>query len=172
MKLETRDRLRRLREASDKEYGKLVQKLLAIALLEAGGKDLTERSIQGVDLTVTLGDRKIALEVKTTHGAVKFGKKDLDGLLSRVAEGYEPFFAVLGTELLDEWIFARYHDDELKANQDLSPTRLRPYRDRELEALVSGPFDAALARHVDAAIDGGQTALTEIIKGYEEALTA
>jgi hypothetical protein len=74
-----------------KEYGKLVQKLLAIACCESGAVRLIDRSTQGIDLEVTFHDGlRVAFEVKTGQaGTVTFGKKDLDGLAGRAsrAEG-------------------------------------------------------------------------------------
>ena len=39
-------------ERRGKEYGKLVQKLLALALLDADAQELYERSVQGIDRAV------------------------------------------------------------------------------------------------------------------------
>ena len=62
MRIEVHRRLRDLAERSGQEYGKLVQKLLAIALCECGATRLTERSTQGIDLEVELpGGRSLAL---------------------------------------------------------------------------------------------------------------
>ena len=165
MRVETMRRLARLRETRGMEYGKLVQKLLALSFLEAGAYRVTERSIQGIDLEVELDGRKLALEVKTTEtGNVKLGAKDVKGLDARRTEGYETYVAVLGTGLLDEWVFAAYRGGEPAQGVAYSPLALRPYRDRELEALVTALFEDLLARHLTGAVDRGQDYLNETLK--------
>ena len=54
---QTYAKLAELRAKTGKEYGKLIQKLLAIALLETEVERLVERSIQGIDLDVTIAGR-------------------------------------------------------------------------------------------------------------------
>ncbi len=61
MKLEVHQRLSELSAAAGKEYGKLVQKLLAIALLDAGAESLTDRSTQGIDLEATIKGKRRAI---------------------------------------------------------------------------------------------------------------
>ena len=172
MRLDVHRRLGEIAAAQGKGYGKLVQKLLAIAFLDAGAERVTERSVQGIDLEVTLaGGRRIALEVKTSEpgasGDVQFGKKDLQGLVARAEEGYEPYFAVLGNRLLDDWVLAHHLPGELEPNNAYSPTRLRPYRDPELETLVAEAFAEAVGRHAGRAAEGGQGALDEVLRGYD-----
>ncbi|MFO8072812.1 MAG: hypothetical protein R6V85_13145 [Polyangia bacterium] len=167
MKVETRDRLRSLAERCGKEYGKIVQKLLAVAFLEAGAERVVERGVQGIDLEVTLDGRRLAIEVKTTEGdSITLGKKDAKGLLARRAEGFEIFIAVLGRGLLDEWIVARFHDGELPVGGAMKTVTLRTYRNPEIEAAVSGPFDEALARHYAGTVEGAQGYLDEMLRGY------
>jgi Holliday junction resolvase len=164
MRLDVHQRLSDLSAASEKEYGKLVQKLLAIALLEAGAESLTDRSTQGIDLEATFRGKKRAIEVKTTEtGAVSLGKKDLEGLAAREADGMRAYVAVLGNRFLDEWTFARFHAGELQPSQTYSVTQLRPYRDREMERAVAKPFADAVLKHADAAARGGQKALDDVL---------
>jgi hypothetical protein len=171
MKIETRDRLRKLAERRDKEYGKLVQKLLAIAFLEAGATRVVERSVQGIDLEVTIEARRLALEVKTTEsGSIKLGKKDVDGLLARRDEGFEVFVAVLGRELLDEWIIAGFVEGEIPDSKKIETVLLRPYRDSRVETAIADRFEEALAQHLSKAVEeGGQGHLDEVLEGYGEA---
>jgi hypothetical protein len=168
MKHEVYRRLSELSEASDKEYGKLVQKLLAIAFCKAGAIRLIERSIQGIDLEITLPDeRQIAVEVKTAQDqTVKFGKKDLDGLASQIEAGLEPYFAVLGSDLLDEWILARYHVGEIRPNQQYRLTQLRAYRDTELENQIREHFEEAVVEYTNLPETNRQGALDEILRGF------
>jgi hypothetical protein len=167
MRLDAHRRLRALAEAQGAEYGKLVQKLLALAFLEVGAT-VTDRAVQGVDLEVVLGDgRRVALEVKTTVGGeVTLAGKDLAGLRSREREGYEPFVAALGPGLLDEWIFARARLADWQGGVRLSLLALRPHRDRALEETVSAAFAEAVARHAPRAMTGGQAALNEAIRAH------
>lgn len=167
MRVETVDRLAHLRETRGKEYGKLVQKVLALAFLEAGASRVTERSIQGIDLEVELDGRKLVFEAKTTEtGSVKLGAKDTKGLDARRDEGYETYIAVLGIGLLDEWVFARYTPGEPAKGVAYSPLALRPYRDRELEARIADLFEDLLAQHLTGAADRGQEYLNEVLEGH------
>jgi hypothetical protein len=160
-------RLARLRETRGKEYGKLVQKLLALSFLEAGASRVTERSIQGIDLEVEVDGRRLALEVKTTEtGNVKLGTKDVKGLDARMSEGYETYVAVLGVGLLDEWVFAAYRGGEPAQGVAYSPHALRPYRTHDLEARITALFDDLLARHLAGAVERGQGYLDEVLGGY------
>ena len=168
MKLEVHQRLSDLSAATGKEYGKLVQKLLALALLEAGAEGLTDRSTQGIDLEATIKGKRRALEVKTTEsGAVSLGKKDLEGLAAKEADGARAYVAVLGNRFLDEWTFARFHKGELQPSQSYSITQLRPYRDHELERAVARFFDDAVLTHADAAARG-QRALDEVLENHPQ----
>ena len=167
MKLDVHQRLSDLSAATGKEYGKLVQKLLGIALLEAGAESLTDRCTQGIDLEATFRGKKRAIEVKTTEsGAVSLGKKDLEGLAAREADGMRSYVAVLGNRFLDEWTFARFHAGELTPSQSYSITQLRPYRDSEMERAVARPFVDAVLKHADAAARGGQSALDAVLAAH------
>ena len=54
MKYSTWKHLHNLREEEGNEAGKLVQKFLALALLEIGASKLTECAIEGVDIVFEL----------------------------------------------------------------------------------------------------------------------
>lgn len=168
MKIETYRRLQDLAAHTAQEYGKLVQKLLAIAFCESGATRVTERSTQGIDLEVVLPDgRSLAFEVKTTlTGEVTFGRKDVKGLEARAAQGLTPYFAVLGRRLVDDWLFARFHAGEVQPERAYSPTRLRPYRDGSLEALIGSPFEEVVTRHAGRATESGQGALDGVLRAY------
>lgn len=163
----TYELLTELRERTGREYGKLVQKLLAIAFLESGVDELVDRCVQGIDLELKTGGRHIALEVKTTETAqVTLGRKDLEGLERQRKQGAEPYVAFLGGGLLDEWIFARYHPGELPAGKKIGAFRLRAYRDRELEGRIQSLFEAAVAQHVNVATFERQAGLDRVLAGY------
>ncbi len=80
------------------EYGKVLQKLLALTMLKAGYGFCEERSIEGVDIDVIdrVTEERHSFEVKTSRSnRVTLAKKDFDGLKSRRESGFETFFAVL-----------------------------------------------------------------------------
>lgn len=164
----THRRLKELREATDKEYGKLVQKLLAIAFLESGVDSLTERSIQGIDLEVGIAGTRYAFEVKTSEkDSISLGKKDFEGLRSQIEEDVEVYIAVLfGSSLLDEWLMVRYHEGELLPAKKYSQFMLRPYRNRELEDRIRACFDTAVADHANTARLERQGGLDHVLEGY------
>jgi Holliday junction resolvase len=169
MKLEVHQRLAELSRATEKEYGKLVQKLLALALLEAGAEDLTDRGTQGIDLEAMVKGKRRAIEVKTTEsGAISLGKKDLEGLAAREAGGARAYVAVLGNRFLDEWTIARFHKGELQPSRSYSITQLRPYRDRELERAVEREFADVVLAHADEAARRGQTALDDLLAAHPQ----
>ena len=175
MKYEAYRHLKKLWRASEKEYGKLIQKLLAIAFCKAGAVRLIERSTQGIDLEVTLPDeRRIALEVKTAQDQkVKVGEKDLEGLASQVEAGLEPYFAFLGSQLLDEWILARYYREEIKPDQAYHLTQLRAFRDRELEDLIRENFNEAVIEECPRLPETSrQAALDQVLRTYPCVATA
>lgn len=168
MNFDVHRKLKELASAQDTEYGKLIQKLLAIAFCEAGAARVTDRSVQGIDLEIILRDgRGLALEVKTSQaGKVRFGKKDIDGLAARADEGLLPYFALLGPRLTDEWIFAQCMPAEIRPQRDYPLTQLRAYRDINLEEIIRDTFPAAVISHTASAISGGQGALNKILEGY------
>jgi len=163
----THARLSELREKTGKEYGKLIQKLLAIALLETEVESLVERAIQGIDLDVTIAGRRYGFEVKTCEtDEIRLGAKDLQGLERQIAEGAEAYLAVLGSGLLDEWMFVRYHPGEIPSGKNLSSFRLRPYRNHDLERRVRTAFDRAVERHTTTAIHDRQPGLDRLLSNY------
>lgn len=164
MKYETWRTLQTIRDRQGSEYGKLVQKLLALALLEAGADRITDRAVQGIDIEVQLSGRKLALEVKTTEkSTISVGQKDLDGLASRREEGYETMLAVLGGRLMDEWMFLPVPGSDLKPNAIVDLVYLQPFVDQPLGDLIEVHFVSAVDRYGVLACDGGQAALNEVL---------
>lgn len=164
MKYETWQMLQTLREQQKMEYGKLVQKLLALAFFDAGAKRLTERSIQGIDIEVQLQDRKLAIEVKTSEASsISIAKKDLDGLAARREDGFETMLAILGGRLTDEWMFLPVPGTDLQAKAETDLVFLRPFADSVLGPIVEEPFAASVDRFGVRACEGGQAALNEVL---------
>lgn len=167
MKRLTRTSLDHLARESGKEYGKLVQKLLAISLLEAGVQGLVERSIQGIDLEFEAAGRSFGLEVKTSIShAIRLSAKDIAGLNRLVEQGVAVRVAVLLQGPLEDWIMATYHSGEFSAGRDLSSFKLRPYRDKALEERIAEPFDAVVQAHTKTAVTQGQGGLDRILETY------
>ena len=167
MNPQTHRYLEDIREKTGKEYGKLLQKLLAIAFLETGVEQLVDRCTQGIDLEVRVAGARLAFEVKTCEeDQISLGRKDLDGLERQRSEGVEAYVAVLGGGLLDDWIFVRYHPGELPPGKKLSSFQLRPYRNRELENRIRNPFEEAVARHANTAVYDRQPGLDRVLATY------
>ena len=167
MNLQVHEKLRTLSAERGKEYGKLVQKLLAIALLDSGVECLIDRSTQGIDLEVKFAGRRLALEVKTCEGgSLSLGKKDLAGLDRQHADGLETYVPVLGDRSTDDWIFVRYVPGELPSAKQLSLFKLRAYRDRELETRIARTFERAVLEHAALASREGQGGLDRVLESY------
>lgn len=167
MRPKTYQALQNLRGKAGKEYGKLIQKLLAIALLETDVEALVERSIQGIDLDVRIAGQSYAFEVKTSEGDdITLAPKDLEGLERQRREGARAYIAMLPGGRLGEWIFAHYSPGELATGRKLSSFQLRPYRNKELETRVRTAFEAAVERHVATAANDGQVGLDRVLEQY------
>jgi len=150
------------------EFGKLCQKLLAIAFRMAGYSHVVERGVQGVDVDAA-GEKgeKYAVEVKTTEGkSVNFEQKDVDGLQKRKEDGYQPVLAVLRLDRFANWIFAKA--DTIKSGSVLIDS-LRPCRLRELEGCICPLFDKAVKDHFGGTMREAQKYLDNVLrqKGVE-----
>jgi len=124
------------------EYGKIIQKLLALSLRRLGYDHMEERSIQGVDIDVmkkATGERH-SFEVKTSRSAdVTIAEKDVKGLESRRADGYETSYAILCYPLCfsEGWIIVPSRD--VKKGRHGAMALLRR-RNRELSDQVNSVF--------------------------------
>lgn len=156
-------RLYALRERhGPREFGKICQKLLALAFRAAGCRHVVERGVQGVDIDAAWAEEKHAVEVKTTtERRVLLGVKDVLGLASRGADGYRPLLAVLRLTTLSDWLFADaarltagYCDIEL----------LRPRRQAALEQRLRPHFECMLERHFAGALQNAQTYLDGMLQ--------
>lgn len=166
MKTETYELLSRLYERHGaQEFGKICQKLLAIAFKKAGYLCVgeSERAVQGVDIgEVEKEDAKYSIEVKTTvHSTVTYQKKDQQGLLYKKEKGYQPVLAVLKLHRFGEWYFVRA--DAIKPGTLYIDT-LRPFRLRQLEEEIAPFFDEAVKENFDGTLEEGQGHLDKILK--------
>jgi Holliday junction resolvase len=90
------------------ERGKIIQLLLAISFdNHRAGFSVNNHSTEGVDLEMTRGTQKFAIEVKTTDGThVTLEEKDILGLESKAKDGYIPSVAALRLQWPAEWVIA------------------------------------------------------------------
>jgi hypothetical protein len=163
LKTESYQLLTRLhRRHGPREFGKICQKLLAIACRLAGFEHVVERGVQGVDLDVALLTERYATEVKTTvKDSVAFVQRDAEGLAARKQDGYQPLLAVLRLRPFSDWHLVRV--DQLRTG-NLLIASLRPYRHRELEERLTPRFDEGLAAHFDGAWTDSQSYLDNVLR--------
>jgi hypothetical protein len=148
-----------------REFGKIVQKLLAITFRLAGFTRVVERGVQGVDVdAVGNSVERYATEVKTTQKEfVLFAAKDIKGLAARQQDGYHPLLAVLRLTPLSDLLLvhtARLHGGCLQI------ASLRPYRFRELEDRLQPWFTRAVLEHFEGALTGSQFYLDRVLREH------
>ncbi len=127
------------------EHGKIIQLLLAISFdIRRGGYSVENRSSEGVDLEITRGVNKFAVEVKTTEGStVTLLEKDILGLQTKSrVDGYIPAVAVLQLQRSSEWVVA--NATRLRAGE-YTPPRLSLDSIPELESIAKGHFEGTVA---------------------------
>ena len=164
MKTETYERLKSLYDRWDsREFGKLSQKFLAIAFRRGGYTHIEGRGVQGVDFDAANGqEERYAVEVKTTLArSVSFKKKDVEGLIRRKKDGYEPILAVLRLERFSDWILARA---ETIKSGSLYIDTLRAHRLSHLEQRIGPIFDGVLEDHFRGAMQEGQSYLDGVLR--------
>jgi hypothetical protein len=167
VKHETHGKLARLRAETGREYGKLVQKLLAVAFLETDDQKLVERSTQGIDLEMTIAGERYVFEVKTSASdSVRLTPKDLEGLDRLVEDGARVYLAVLTNGPFEDWILVRYVPGEFPTGKDLTSFPFRAHRDRKLEQRILTDFDRVVDRDLHIAITRRQGGLDEVLQGY------
>jgi hypothetical protein len=163
MDIVTLNRLRELRETySIGVFGKIAQKLLALALRRMEFTHVVERGVEGVDIDIARGDRdKYALEVKTTEGrSFVLSESNVSALGDRAKDGYRPVIAALRLAVFERWILAEVPLDELCAGTILVEA-LRAYRMKSCEASLAPVFQHVVETHLSGTIKGGLQYLTE-----------
>jgi hypothetical protein len=145
-------------------FGKIAQKLLALALNEAGFFDIVEREVQGVDIDATDRDgKKYTLEVKTTDGEnIPISRENIEALKDRTKDGYLPVIAALRVQMFEDWIFASIPLGGLKP-VSLPLSRLRAYRIKDLEASVCPRFEVVVNQHFSGVLAGGEHYLSQVL---------
>lgn len=163
----------RLRQIRDKFgpgiFGKITQKLLALAFYEAGFDHVVEREVQGVDIDVAAGeDKRYALEVKTTGGeSVSISRENIDALKDRAKDGYKPLIAAFRMQMFEDWMFAGIPLRRLEPGF-VPFTKLRSYRNRELENLICPTFEQVVNQHFSNVLIKGEHYLNEILAQKRE----
>lgn len=171
MKVETLGLLQRLqkkfgvRGTPSGPFGKIVQKLLALSFYEIGGANIIERGVQGVDIDITLeSNQKYALEVKTTEQlSFSLSSDNVQALLERTHDGYQPIIAVLRLAPLENWVFAKMSINEIPTGEILIE-RLRQYRMKDLENKLCPKFDIVTQKHFKGVLAGGEQYLKEQLR--------
>jgi hypothetical protein len=148
-----------------REFGKIVQKLLAIGFRLAGFDRIVERGVQGVDVDA-IGDpgERYTTEVKTTQKeTITFATKDINGLAARQQDGYHPLLAVLRLAPLSDLFLV--HTATLRCGRLLIAS-LRPYRFHELERRLQPCFIQAVLEHFEGALTGSQFYLDRVLREH------
>jgi hypothetical protein len=147
-----------------REFGKIGQKLLAIAYRSAGFSHIVERGVQGVDVDTAadLGE-KYAIEVKTTRkNCVAFRTKDQAGLAARCRDGYQPLLAIFRLTPLSSWQFV--YAENLRVGSVLIGSVPLENRHRGLEERIDPHFRNAVALHFQGAMSGSQFYLDGVLQ--------
>ncbi|MFW6116897.1 MAG: hypothetical protein ACOC6F_04140 [bacterium] len=162
---DTFERLQRLQTRfGPRVFGKIVQKLLALALYAAGFEYVVERGVQGVDIDAAMPDgRKYAIEVKTTGGeGVSLSEDNIEALKDRSKDGYCPLVAVLRMQMFEAWLFAAIPLRRLRPGP-LPVGTLRAYRLYELEAAIGPAFEIVITQHCRGVLSGGEHYLSDVL---------
>ncbi|KKM05771.1 hypothetical protein LCGC14_1750720 [marine sediment metagenome] len=165
MKSDTFGRLQTLREKYGPGiFGKIAQRLLALAFYDADFNVVAERSVQGDDIAVanSVGE-KYALEVKTTDKkAILISKGNIDALKERASDGYIPVIAALRIQLFEDWVVAKIPLNQLRPGT-LPLSRLRAYRMKQLEGSLCPAFEAVVNEHFSDVLSGGERYLISVL---------
>lgn len=170
MKTRTFDHLQRLRgKYGPGIFGKIVQKLLALAFYNIGAPHVVERGVQGVDIDVETSEgEKYALEVKTTDSdAVPITRENLDALADRANDGYAPLIAALRMKMFEDWIIASIPLSQLQPGS-FPLRKLRAYRLKLIEASVSPSFEAIVNEHATRVLAEGEGYLINVLTSKRE----
>ena len=151
----------------EREFGKICQKLVALAFRHGGFTHVVERGVQGVDIDAAADGKKYTAEIKTTTASrVVYLPKDAEGLASRSLDGYLPLIGVLRLSALSDWYLV---DAVHLLPGVLRLECLRPYRCRDLEGWLQSHFESVVDRHFEGALSGSQAYLDQVLRQVEEA---
>ena len=162
------DTFQRLQQIKDKFgpgiFGKIAQKLLALAFYEAGYDHIVERGVQGVDIDVANNDAiRYAVEVKTTEGgSVPISEENINALKDRAKDGYAPVLAVLRMKMFEDWLFAAVPMKWLRPGS-IVLSRLRSYRLVSLETSICPKFEEVVNAHWSNVLARGENYLIQVL---------
>jgi Holliday junction resolvase len=165
MKVNTFQHLQQIRDKFGPGiFGKIAQKLLALAFREVGFSHIVERGVQGVDIdAANILGKKYALEVKTTDGEnIPISRENIEALKDRTKDGYLPVIAALRVQMFEDWIFASIPLGDLKP-VSLPLSRLRAYRLQDLETSICPTFEAVVNQHFSNVLAGGEHYLSQVL---------
>ncbi|PIU56167.1 MAG: hypothetical protein COS87_02985 [Chloroflexi bacterium CG07_land_8_20_14_0_80_45_17] len=145
-------------------FGKIAQKLLALALYESGFFDIVEREVQGADIDATdIMGNKYTLEVKTTDGeSIPISRENIEALKDRTKDGYLPVIAALRIQMFEDWVFANIPLGNLRPSS-LPLSRLRAYRIKDIETSVCPAFEVVVNQHFIGVLAGGEHYLSQVL---------
>ena len=165
MRVTTFQRLQDIREKYRPGlFGKIAQKLLALAFYYVGYTHIVERGVQGVDIDAADGQgKKYTLEVKTTAGdSISMSQDNIDALHARARDGYVPIIAALRLRMFEQWLFASIPLDQIRP-ESIPLSRLRAYRIGDLEASVNPAFETVVNQHFNDVLARGEHHLIQIL---------
>ena len=151
-------------------FGKIAQKLLALAFYDVGFHFIVERGVQGADIDVAneAGD-KYSLEVKTTDAeSVPISKENIDALEDRARDGFVPLVAALRMQMFEDWVIAAIPRAGLRPGI-IRLARLRAYRMRLLEASVCPSFEGVVNQHFAGVLARGESYLIRALEDKRKA---
>ncbi|MCH8007395.1 MAG: hypothetical protein IIC91_00875 [Chloroflexi bacterium] len=145
-------------------FGKITQKLLALAFYAAGYSRVVERGVQGVDIDATNPQgKRFTVEVKTTGGDTIFISKDnIDALQDRASDGCVPLIAALRIQMFEQWIVASIPLSQLRPGSILL-SRLRASSVGDIETSVNPAFETVVNQHFSGVMARGEQYLIEIL---------
>ena len=145
-------------------FGKIAQKLLALAFYEAGFLDIVEREVQGADIDATdMAGKKYSFEVKTTDGeSVPITRENIEALRDRTNDGYLPVIAALRIQMFEDWVFGNMPLGDLRPGP-LSLSRLRAYRIKDIETSVYPAFEVVVNQHFSGVLAGCEHYLSQVL---------
>jgi len=146
-------------------FGKIIQKLLALSFHEMGCTNIIERGVQGVDIDITFeSNQKFAFEVKTTKKlAIHITPDNVQSLLDRTHDGYQPIIAVLRLAPFENWILAKIPIDEMPTGK-IRIEKLRAYRMNYLENKLNPKFEIVVRKHFTGVCNRGEQYLKEHLR--------
>jgi len=159
------DLLRRLADRyDDRQRGKILQRLLALAFDRAGYRLVEERLVEGTDVDFSHREHpeeKYSFEVRTTEGhTVPVKVEDLRLMDERAADGYTTGVAALRIAPGGRWIFLRR---EWLATPSVRWALGTSPGWEELADRINAAFDEVLEDRGQAALDASLDGLAEDI---------